>query len=324
MMGFLARVFAVIFVVGFAAAPLFADQVTLKSGETYEGFYQSEDEEGINFVKLSGERLKIPGEEVQSMEFSQSGVPACFTVANQKTCDVILASLTDDSIVIAEGKARRTVRSIPRAQVQSFEMTRIGDHQKIIPLLVPDRKTELRLANGQRMICKVIETAEGSVTVTDSSGEKRVIQESEIASAAVSLVNVPFRPFQPANFYPGYAQFKAGRVLPGRAMMIGFAGLWTGFAFEYWQAENQNKKAKGDFTVSFFNNTSYFESFTRHQNNQKYLAFSALMLYAFHWVDLYRHREEMGGITVAPYASSSVALTRDRSVDVGLVFSMRY
>lgn len=303
---------------------LLADQVTLKSGETHEGFYQSEDEEGINFIKLNGERLKIPGEEVQSMEFSQSGVPACFTAANQKTCDVILASLTEDAFVIAEGKARRTVRSIPRAQVQSFEMTRIGDHQKIIPLLVPDKKTELRLTSGQKVICRVLEISEGSVTISDSSGEKRVIRESEIASAAVSLVNVPFKPLQLTNLYPGYAQFKAGRVLPGRAMMIGFAGLWTGFAFEYLQAANQNKKAKSDLTVSFFNNTSYFESFTRHQNNQKYLAVSAIMLYAFHWVDLYRHREEMGGVTLAPYASSSAALTMDRSMDVGFVFSIRY
>lgn len=306
---------------------LYADQVTLKSGELYEGFYQSEDEDGINFVKLDGERIKIPADDVQSMEFSQSGVPACFVASGQKTCDVILASIADDSLVIAEGKARRLVRSVPLSQVQSFELTRIADHQKIIPLLVRERKTQLRLVSGQRVAGKVLDAGEGKVTLRIGT-EDRVIQEAEIAAASVTLVEVPFRPFKLANLYPGFAQYRAGRTLPGGVMMGGFAGLWTGFLVEYIQAENQSKKAKSDLTVSLFNNTSYLESFTRHQNNQRILAASAMLLYAFHWVDLYRHREEMEGVTLAPYASSSIAMRgmgmHTENQSIGLAFLIRY
>lgn len=318
------RALLLLFLAAISAASVQADQITLRSGEVVEGFFQSEDDTAIAFVKMNGESVSIPADQVLKMEFSESGVPGCFSSKDQETCEVVLASLNGDSLVIAEGKARRMVRHIPRQEIQSLKLKRIAPHHRLIPFLVLRKRADLELGDAKVLKGRVVSIENDTVTIEDFAGEKHEVKEADIHGAVVVVEDVPFRPFRAANLYPGYAQLTSGRPIFGGAMMFTFAALWTGVGVEYAQAVQQNKKANADFTVLLFNNTSYLESFTRHQNNQAYLAGAATLLYAYHWFDLYWHRESMQEISVVPYANPGVAVENRRRGSFGIALTVRY
>ncbi|MBL8018469.1 MAG: hypothetical protein JNM27_02290 [Leptospirales bacterium] len=321
----------------FAAAFLFttfalhADTLLLKSGDSIEGFYQQEEAGIVTFVKLNGEKITVASEEVENIDFAQSGVPACIQLKNdaQPKCDLILASLSADGIVVAEGKAKRSVKRIPLADVKLYQLRKIADHQKLAGLLPEDKRVVLTLANRVTLTGKVTLDGE-SIKITDASGASQTIAEAQITAADVNFATQQFRWFNPRNFIIGYPQYKSGRKIPGAAMMGGFGLLWLGFGVEYMAAVSDNKKAHGDPTVLLLNNQSYLKSFNRHQANQRNFAVGAMLLYAFHWFDLYRHRDENVvmnlELTAPPRSALALASSREdrRPANLSLVFSMRY
>lgn len=311
-----------------ASATLHADVLRLRSGESVEGFYQSEESGIISFVKITGEKMTIPSEEVENLEFSQSGIPICYTLKTsaERRCEALLGSVSSDGFVIAEGKSKRSVRKIPLDDMLSYQLRKVADYQKIGPYLALDKKAVLVTNTGEKLAGKVLETVPDGVIVRDAGGSNHTVQESSIASADVNMVTVPFRWFDLNNVIVGRPQMQSGRVWMGRSLMGGFVGMWTGFVYEYYLASAMTKKAKGDPTVLLFNNQSYFKEFQAHQNGQRYFAAGALAIYAFHWFDLYRHRDSVTSIDVqiaeAPLPDLSV---RQRDPwSLALVWSYRY
>ncbi|MCE9597863.1 MAG: hypothetical protein K8S54_07835 [Spirochaetia bacterium] len=313
------------------AASLSADTLLLKSGDSIEGFYQQEEAGIVTFVKLNGEKITVASEEVENIDFAQSGVPACVLLKSDKQpkCDLILASFSADGIVVAEGKAKRSVKRIALSDLTSYQLKKIADHQKLAALLPEDKRVVLTLQNNQKLTGTVSQEGDG-IKIKDSSGKSQVIAESQVLGADVNFVTQQFRWLNPRNFLIGYPQYKSGRKIPGVAMMGGFGLLWLGFGAEYLAATSDNKKAQGDFTVLLLNNQSYLQSFNRHQANQRNFAVGALFLYAFHWFDLYRHRDEnvvMNLELTTPQQNSLAfaAMPEERKrANLSFVFSMRY
>ncbi len=319
---------ALVAVVVFCAASLHADNLLLKSGESIEGFYQAEESGVVTFVRISGERITVPSEEVESLEFSQSGIPVCYTTrtSGEKKCEALLASVSSDYVIVAEGKSRRSVRKIPRDDMVAYEVRKVADYQKIIPYLAMDKKAVVTTTAQTKVAGKVIDVAPEGVIIRDGNGNNITIPESQIVSADVSMVVVPFRWLDPNNLIIGGPQIASGRTIMGRSLRYSFIGMWTGFVYEYYLASTMTKKAQGDLTVMLFNNQSYFKEFQRHQANQRYLALTAGGLYVFHWFDLYRHREDTASVLDVQLAAAPVPdlTVRPPEPSLALFWSYRF
>jgi len=309
------------------AGTLAADTVRLKNKASIEGFFQQEQAGFVTFVKLNVERITVNSDLVETIEFSLSGISMCYTQREgSKTCDVLLASVSGNDFVLAEGKAKRSVRKIAIEDISSYEIKKVVSYQRVLPYLPEGKRTVLTLIGEEKIEGTVIGVEEKGVRICDPSGQTQTIPEAQIAAATVNLINNPFHWLDPRNLIIGYPQIQSGRGFVGGTMMLGFGLLGAGVAGEYAAAMTANRKAHSDLGVLLFNRTDSFQSFRRHQENQRYLGTGAFLLYAFHWFDLYLHQDDSAtaafqvtGVEHSP----SVVRSKD-TAGFSLLFALRF
>jgi hypothetical protein len=306
---------------------LHADLLQLKSGEELEGFYIREADGQVEFKLADGTDRRVPAGEVARLEMGYTGVPLCYATRDkpdERICNVLLHEIRGDQMIIADQKGYLGLRTVPLDQVGFAELNRVGDFQKIAPLLRPDLKIratsararepggengdavpepgpdaggdattispgDTRDSEGSVIEGSVAEVHGDRVLIRDGSGQLREIEDERIQLVAFQgppkEEAVAAREFRYRDLYPGIPQIQAGERGVGYSMFGGFHLAFVGILWEYRAAQAASRKAQGDLTVLLFNNTGYLEEFERHQRNQKILGLVAVGFYAWHLVD---------------------------------------
>lgn len=133
-------------------APLAADLLHMKNGDELEGFYVREADGFVEFKMADGTDRKIPADEVKRLELGYTGVPLCYSTRakpEEKVCNVLLHEIRDDKMIIADQKGYTRLRSIDIYDVGFAELNRVGDFQKIAPLLTKDLKVRATRARDR-------------------------------------------------------------------------------------------------------------------------------------------------------------------------------
>lgn len=137
----------------FPVTAAFADLLHLKNGEELEGFYVQEADGLVEFKMADGTDRKIPKDDVKRLELGYTGVPLCYSTRDkpeEKICNVLLHKIRGDEMIIADQKGYVKLRSIPMYDVGFAELNRIGDFQKIAPLLTKNLKIRATRSRVQK------------------------------------------------------------------------------------------------------------------------------------------------------------------------------
>lgn len=122
---------------------MYADLLILKSGEELEGFYVREADGMVEFKLADGSDRNIPRDDVQRLQLGYTGVPLCYSTRQkpeEKICNVLLHEIRGDQMIIADQKGYVSLRSVDFYDVGFAELNRVGDFQKIAPLLTKNLK----------------------------------------------------------------------------------------------------------------------------------------------------------------------------------------
>ena len=296
-------------------APLQADLLRLKSGEELEGFYIREVDGVVEFKLADGTDREIPADEVANLEMGYTGVPLCYRTKekpDEEVCNVLLHKIEGNQMVIADQRGYLSLRKIPLHTVRTAELNRVGEFQKIAPLLQKDLKIRATQAQDQSppdgeapsdgetppdgeapqqdstVEGEIAEIRGDRVFIRDSNGELREVEDGRIQ--LVAFQGPPKAPeaereFRFSDLYPGVPQYGSDQRNLAYGIFGSFHFALLGFLFEYNAATQASAKAQSDITVLLFNNTTYLEEFNRHQRNQAMFLGIAGLVYIWHVVD---------------------------------------
>ena len=120
-----------------------ADLLFLKNGEELEGFYIREADGLVESKLADGTDRNVPRVEVERLQLGFTGVPLCYSLREkpaERICNVLLHEIRGNEMIIADEKGYVKLRSVRLDQVGFAELNRVGDFQKIAPLLKKNLK----------------------------------------------------------------------------------------------------------------------------------------------------------------------------------------
>ncbi|MEQ9366747.1 MAG: hypothetical protein RIF32_21085 [Leptospirales bacterium] len=137
-----------------STSPAFADLLHLKNGEELEGFYIREADGLVEFKLADGTDRKVPSVEVKRLQLGYTGVPLCYSTRakpEEKICNVLLHEIRGEEMIIADQKGYVSLRSVNMYDVGFAELNRVGDFQKIAPLLTKNLKIRATRSQAPEM-----------------------------------------------------------------------------------------------------------------------------------------------------------------------------
>lgn len=268
-----------------------ADLIVLKDGRRLSGFYLEETSEGIFFKTRQGAKQFIKHTELEHMELGYPGTPMCVEkkiTPGQSNCDSLLYKVEGDHVLIAEGEGFLKLKKIPLSTVKKIHLMNDSSDPDRLAASLP-RGVPLEIDQGNRKIKgRVVGQQAGMLIVEDKEGNRTEIKNDQIVAAVYepgSEIKTGKASFY--DYYPGFYQYRRGDVWTGYGLGGGFTASLLGFAYSYYAAQSVAAEASSDPTVILFNNQSYLEEFSAHQQNQRMFGFLAVLIYGYHVLDMY-------------------------------------
>lgn len=300
--------------VGLVAPRAYADLLTLKSGESLEGFFVRDTDEGVVFRVRGGEERVVPADDVAGLEVGFPGEPFCFERRGAgQDCSALLYQFQSDRLVIATGTGFLELQEIPMSEVERVEIDRESQAPEAFHAELPDginveisrsvppaepsegdpSEPEAAPAVRETVVGTVVSRDDVATLIRREDGQIVRIPNEEIRAAVHRPEPEPepapvAQPEFEARWYdimPGVPQYRWGQRGKGSLLFGGFSTLVLGVYWEYLQAQQVSAEAAGDPTVYLFNNTSYLDEFSRHQRMQRLLGYGAGLVFLYHLFD---------------------------------------
>lgn len=283
-------VFAVWMTLLLSCELLLADTIYLKDGRSFKGFMESINGNTMVFSGPEG-KIEIPSSEVMRIDIDYTGIPVCYTSAEEsenENCEGLLQALGPEGAVIFFSKKKRI--TVPLKKIVKLEFSKISKLQKILPLLSTDLIISLKKYDGTVHEGKITSRGKSrdSIEMELNEGERISIHEKEILGGRL------IDQWNPNRFYwysliPGVHQHFRHENLKSGIIVGGLIGMGSGFYFEYASAVRTNTEAHSDILLLLFglNQDRYANKFRTHQNGQRVFAAGMVMLYAYHLLDVY-------------------------------------
>ena len=294
-------------------ALILADIVHLTDGSSFEGSFESVDGGTLVFATPDGKKLRIAGDRVKRIEILYTGISACLVLRDtpeKRECNGILHSLTPSRVILARDDRKQQKESIPLADVKLLVFEKKDPRQQILPLLREGLRVILKLRAEE--VEGIVESVNPKRAVMLlPGGRRRTLLEQDVVGGAYQppriyepaaapkvpvesaasalppkarlLIDPRNDPFQKVvnlwAFLPGVSHFRRGQYWTGAAYVVGFLALGGAGYSEYKAAQSVSGQAQGDPLFLLFNDSSYQESFQRHQANQRAIGGVAAVLY---------------------------------------------
>ncbi|NCN09838.1 MAG: hypothetical protein GW938_08340 [Leptospira sp.] len=281
------------------SSTIWSDIVILKSGKTIEGKF-IETNSNYTVIDNFDRKIRIQNNDIDSMEVGYSGISICYQLKDQdENCNAKLHLLSQGKVVLVSGKGYLEVLELDSSDFLNIKGNIDPREDSITKHIRTGIGLEIIDGNSNSIKGKLISISEDAVlTLESEDSEIILVSDKEIKS---------FSYYSPAWFHfpksdnlvqivPGLPQFYKGDTWKGTTLMSLGALTFVGAIFEY---NNAQKSASSQVTyipvgsqlvaTSAFNNSKSFEM---HKQNFQILTAGFLLIYIYHFYDLYANYPE--------------------------------
>ncbi|MCE9500084.1 MAG: hypothetical protein K8R21_06255 [Leptospira sp.] len=292
------RLFIFILLFSVSTGDLLADLIRLKNGNTEEGFVFSDEGQFI-IIEKNGKKIKILKSEIEKVDLSYTGVPACYRLkknSSQQMCDVILHSFESNKVKLADGKSHLTLVELDLDDLDSIEIKKqyredISDFLPkglVLNLILKKApvKGKIKSIENRRLLIELADGKELLISEPDLVGFEYRESENIIRSGKTA--------FEFKFLVPGLAQYHRGSKIKGTVLFAMFGIMSIGASYEYEMARKSLAEKQiillGD-TVFYGTNINNNNDFIEHRRNVVRLTSMVAALYLYHLFDLYTYKK---------------------------------
>jgi hypothetical protein len=278
----------------FCSRTIWSDIVLLKSGKTIEGKF-IETNSSYTVLDNFDRKIRIANNDIESMEVGYSGISICYQLKNkEENCNSKLHILSQSKVVIVSGKGFLDAVELDPSEFLHIKGKINPKDDSIIKYMRMGIGLEIEDVNSKFIKGKLISISEdGVLTLESELDEIFLIPDKSIKS---------FSYYSPAWFLfpkndtfvqivPGLTQFNKGETWKGTTLMSLAAITLSGAIFEYSNAQRTSNTQVTYIPVgtqliatSAFSNNKSFEM---HKQNFQILTAGFILIYIYHFYDIY-------------------------------------
>ncbi len=281
---------------------IFADTIKLKSGETLNGKFISENQDKIVFDTFK-EKLTIDKKNIQSVELGYSGIPVCYKLSYNpvETCNDLLYSFTQDEIAFVVDSGSN-IKKYKHIEVNFIKLTQQNAGSDILAKIPGGIKIKITNTSDEEIEGKIESVNPNQIEIIKKSGENVTLTAGDIQILYWESEGLMVKTKNVVKYtIPGFVQFDYNK--PKSISLIGLTLFFGAAAYmEYNAAQkalnnNTNIIPVGDYFI-VGNNFLPSNNYIYHKNRMNMAIGGLVAVGLFHFYDVFFNAEEADSISI--------------------------